>query len=446
MPVFPLPFVSSAARRTNPKDLTAMTTDDPLAPPASGRPADADGLKPVPRIAIQAFCETPEVASVLEEAAADRRMAKAHVKVHQGGVAAALDFYAAAPTPNLLFVETRERREGALRQVDELAGVCDAGTKVVLIGHHNDVALYRDLMRRGVSEYMVAPFDLYDVIREIGEIYLSPDVKPVGRTLAFVGARGGAGSSTVAHNVAFALSRSFEGGVVLADLDLPFGTASLDFNQEPPQTLADALAAGDRVDDVFLDRLLTKCADNLSLLAAPATLDRSFDHDEAAFDPIVDAARTGAPAVVLDLPHLWTGWARRLLATADEVVITAMPDLASLRNAKNLVDQLKLARPNDEAPRLVINQVGLPKRPEIKPADFQKALQLEPAAVIPFDAALFGTATNNGQMIAEINARSPVAQLFETLAARLTGRGIARPGRRSALIPLLARLPRLKAR
>ncbi|SCM78197.1 Response regulator receiver protein [uncultured Pleomorphomonas sp.] len=422
-----------------------MTIDDPFVPTTSGRPADADGLRPVPRIAIQAFCETPEVADVLEQAAADRRMAKAHVKVHQGGVAAALDFYVAAPTPNLLFVETRERREQVLEQVDQLASVCDAGTKVVLIGHHNDVALYRDLMRRGVSEYMVAPFDLYDVIREIGEIYLSPDVKPVGRTIAFIGARGGAGSSTVAHNVAFSLSRGFDGGVVLADLDLPFGTASLDFNQEPPQTLADALAAGDRVDDVFLDRLLSKCADNLSLLAAPATLDRAFDHDEMAFDPILEAARVGAPAVILDLPHLWTGWVRRLLGAADDVVITAMPDLASLRNAKNLIDQLKIARPNDEAPRLVINQVGLPKRPEIKPADFQKALQLDPAAVIPFDAALFGTATNNGQMIAEINARSPIAQMFDALAARLTGRSVARSGRKSALMPLLARLPRLKA-
>ena len=422
-----------------------MTTDDPLVPPTSGRPADADGLKPVPRIAIQAFCETSEVADVLEQAATDRRMAKAHVKVHQGGVAAALDFYTAAPTPNLLFVETRERHERVLEQVDQLATVCDAGTKVILIGHHNDVALYRDLMRRGVSEYMVAPFDLYDVIREIGEIYLSPDVKPVGRTIAFIGARGGAGSSTVAHNVAFALSRSSDGGVVLADLDLPFGTASLDFNQEPPQTLADALAAGDRVDDVFLDRLLSKCADNLSLLAAPASLDRAFDHDEMAFETIVEAARVGAPAVILDLPHLWTAWARRLLGAADEVVITAMPDLASLRNAKNLIDQLKIARPNDEAPRLVINQVGLPKRPEIKPIDFQKALQLEPAAVIPFDAALFGTATNNGQMIAEINARSPIAQIFDTLAARLTGRSVVRNSRKSALMPLLARLPRLKA-
>lgn len=70
-------------------------------------------------------------------------------------------------------------------------------------------------MRRGVSEYIVA-FSLYDVIREIGEIYLSPAIRRWTRTIA--NARGGAGSSTVAHSVAFALSRGFDGGVVLADL------------------------------------------------------------------------------------------------------------------------------------------------------------------------------------------------------------------------------------
>lgn len=94
-------------------------------------------------------------------------------------------------------------------------------------------------------------------------------------------------------------------------------------------------------------------ADNLSLLARPRHLIVP-SADELAFDPILEAARVSAPAIILDLPHLWTAWVRRLLGAADEVVITTMPDLASLRNAKNLIDQLKMARPNDGAPRLVI--------------------------------------------------------------------------------------------
>ncbi|WP_246329236.1 AAA family ATPase [Chthonobacter rhizosphaerae] len=417
-----------------------MQKTDRGMPVAAERIAENVDLRPIPRIAIQAFCETPEVAAALEQAAGDRRMARTHVKIHMGGISAATDFYSTAPTPNLLFVETREKREKALEAVDRLAAVCDAGSKVILIGHTEDVSLYRELLKRGVSDYMVAPFDLFDVIREIGELYLSPSAGPVGRTIAFIGARGGSGSSTIAHNVGFALSRSFDSDVVIGDFDLAWGTAGLDFNQDPPQGIADAVFSPDRIDDVYLDRILAKCADNLSLLAAPATLERTYDFDEGAFTTLIDVMRSGVPAVVADLPHVWSGWVRQTLLVADEVVITAMPDLASLRNTKNLVDQLKLMRPNDLAPRLVINQVGVPKRPEIKPDDFRKALEIELAAVIPFDPALFGAASNNGQMIAEVNAKSPIAETFTDLARRVMGRAPVRKARKTALAPILSRL------
>jgi len=408
----------------------------------TGTPMSDNGidLRPIPRIAIQAFCESPDVAAVLEQASGDRRMAKTHVKIHMGGIAAATDFYASAPTPNLLLVESREKREQVLEQINRLAGVCDPGTKVILIGHTNDVVLYRELLRRGVSDYMVVPFDLYDVIREIGELYLGNESSPVGRTIAFIGAKGGAGSSTVAHNVAFALSRSYEADVVVADLDLAWGTAGLDFNQDPPQTVADAIQAPDRIDDVFLDRILAKCADNLSLLAAPAALERAYDHDEQTFDLLVDVIRGSVPSVVIDLPHQWTSWVRRVLSLVDDVVITATPDLASLRNTKNLVDQLKIMRPNDREAKIVVNQIGVPKRPEIKPDDFRKALGIDLLATVPFDPALFGAAANNGQMIAEINAKSPVAETFVDIARRVMGRAEVRKAKKSALAPLLAKL------
>src|SRR6266571_1670629 len=108
------------------------------------------------------------------------------------------------------------------------------------------------------------------------------------------------------------------------------------------------------------------------------------------------------PCIVLDIPHQWSGWTKRALIAADDILVVAAPDLANLRNTKNLVDLLKAARPNDRAPIYCLNQVGVPKRPEIKPADFAKALEDEPVAVIPFEPQVFGTAANNGQMIAEV--------------------------------------------
>ncbi len=130
----------------------------------------------------------------------------------------------------------------------------------------------------------------------------------------------------------------------------------------------------ERVDEVYLDRLLAQCAEHLSLLAAPSTLDRVYDFDPEAFAEIIDTAQRSAPTLVLDVPHVWNGWTRTTLVRADEVVITATPELANLRNTKNLVDTLKKLRPNDAPPKLILNQAGIPKRPEISPADFAEPL------------------------------------------------------------------------
>jgi pilus assembly protein CpaE len=196
----------------------------------------------------------------------------------------------------------------------------------------------------------------------------------------------------------------------------------------------------ERLDDVFLDRLLARCSDHLSLLAAPATLDRTYDFEESAFVQVIDVAQSGVPAVILDLPHAWTGWMKKTLLAADDVVITVEPDLANLRNAKNLVDLLRQARKNDSPPRLVINKSGIAKRPEIKAEDFASALNVSPLAVIPFDAQLFGTAANNGQMIAEADPKSAVGEHFDAIARAVTGRAEIKRQKRSVLDPLIARL------
>ena len=244
----------------------------------------------------------------------------------------------------------------------------------------------------------------------------------------------------IAHNVGWAIAKAFQSNVVIADLDIAFGTAGLDFNQDPAQGIVDALNAPDRLDDTFLERLLARCSENVSLLASPASLDRTCDYGETVFEGLVEVAQAGVPALVLDVPHLWTAWARRTLVAADEIVLTAEPDLANLRNAKNLMDLLRQLRRSDAPPRLIINKQGVPKRPEIKVADFAAALAIEPIAVIPFDPQLFGTAANNGQMIAEADPKSTAAAAFEQIAQLVTGRAEAKQKKSSALAPLLARL------
>jgi len=400
-------------------------------------------IAPVPRVTIQAFCETPDVAASIEAAGRDRRMQKAQVSVQMGGAPAALATFRDNPTPNVVIIESSDDRERLLVQLDTLAEVCDAGTKVLVIGRVNDVTLYRDLTRRGVSDYLIAPIPVLDFIQSISDLF-NTSAEPLGRTIAVVGAKGGVGASTVAHNLSWAIARKLSTATVIVDLDIAFGTAGLDFNQDPPQGVADAVFSPERLDGNLVDRLLAKCGDNLSLLAASAMLDRTVDLTETAFDQLLDILRTSTPSVILDVPHVWTAWTRRTLIGADDVVIVAAPELASLRNTKNLLDVLRTTRPNDRKPKIVLNQTGLPKRPEIPPAEFAKALETELSAVVPFDAQLFGTAANNGQMVAEVQPSGKVNEIFVDLAASLTGRSEPRRSR-SILQPIIAKFIGRKA-
>ena len=407
--------------------------------------ADAEHIAPAPRVSAQAFCETVETAASVQAAGEDRRLAKVHLQVKMGGIAAAVEAYRNAPTSNVIIIESENPGADLMGGLDALADVCDAGTRVLVIGHHNDVLLYRELLRRGISDYLISPVGVLDVVRSVCGLFSAPDAKPVGRVIAVIGSKGGVGASTIAHNVSFSIARDLELDTVVGDLDLGFGTAGLDFNQDPPQGIADAVFSPDRIDTAFIDRLLSKCTDQLSLLAAPATLDRVYDFASEAFDSIYDSLRASVPCTVLDVPHQWAGWTKHTLIAADDVLVVAAPDLANLRNTKNLLDLLRAARPNDRRPCYCLNQVGIPKRPEISPADFAKAIESEPVAVIPFDPQTFGTAANNGQMIAELSSSHRAADSFRQLAQLLTGRPETKKGRAGLLSPLIERLMKRSA-
>ena len=413
-------FSDGTASLTGPE----FTSD--AAPVAPVAPADTQSMmsqpRPVPRISIDCFCDGPDTGATVQRAAEDRRLSRTHTTVYMGGVTAAIDHYDSRATPNLIVVETRGDTSNLLVHLAKLAERCDANTKVIVIGAVNDITLYRDLMREGVSDYLIAPMSPLQFIESVSSLYVDPDAAPIGKVIVFAGTKGGAGSSTVAHNVGWLIAEEIQDDVTIVDFDIAFGTAGLDFNQEPAQGVADALVAPERLDDVLLERLLVKCTDHLNVLTAPAMLDKDTDLDPSAFEAVLDVVRQSCPVVIVDLPHVWSAWAKQVLVAADEVVLVTTPDLAGLRNTKNLADLLVLARPNDNPPNIVLNQCGLPKRPEIPAKDFAEAIGRSVAAAVPFDATLFGTASNNGQMLGELKSDAKPTEEMRDLAQLLTGR------------------------
>lgn len=396
-------------------------SQNPLMPTAAPvlDPLTDGGERALPRIAIHAFCERNETAGAVQAMSGDWRMSRANLKVYMGGLLAAAEYYKNESTPSLVMVESALQGPQLFEQLEQLAAVVDEGTKVVLIGASNDIRLYRELMEKGLSDYIVPPFHPISFIRAIGELYADPDKPFVGRIVAFFGAKGGVGSSTLSHNVAWALSAKMDQETALIDLDSSWGTTGLDFNYDSTQGLEEALAETDRLDEALLDKIMVRHTEKLTILPASSSLGAPAPNDSEAYAKLIDGVRSLSPLTIVDMPHIWSEWSSDILVRAEDVVITATPDLANLRNTKNLVDFLKAARPNDNLPLLVLNKTGVPKTAEIPVKDFAAAVGLDPALVLAYEPVAYTEASNDGKMLCDISATSSAFDGILYLAARL---------------------------
>jgi pilus assembly protein CpaE len=396
-----------------------------------------------PRVHI--FCEDAGTAAVAARSIEHRRLSGHDFTRRMGGVHAARATYVNEPSPDLLVVESLLDASGILADMDTLAEVCDPGTKVLVIGHLNDVLLYRELLRRHISDYLVAPVEPGQLAEAIAAALTSDAPEVAGRVIVFLGAKGGCGSSTVCHNTGWLLAEEMKADTVIADFDLAFGTLGLDFNQDGNHGLAEALATSYKLDGEMLGGLLARCSDQLGLLTASYMLDTDPEVRPEDALRLVELLSRTVPFTLLDLPTEWRTSTRALIEQADDVVITAEPDLGNLRNAKNLIDTARGLRATAKPPVLVMNKTGLPRRPEISIRDFANAVDLEPSVSVGFDAQLFGTAANNGLMIGECAPKSRHLESFRQLAQLLGGKRPATAKGRGMLAPLMERLGRKRA-
>lgn len=381
------------------------------------------GEKALPSVSIEAFCDRPDTAGAIDATKRDWRMKRANLSVYMGGLSAAIEYYHKENTPNLIIIESGMRGPELFAQLEQLAALCDSGTKVVVVGAVNDIRLYRQLIDQGVSDYLVPPLNPLGVIHSLADLFNDPEKPFTGRVAAFFGAKGGVGSSTLAHNIAWCLSENIGQQTALVDLDMSWGTTGLDFAYDNSQGLEEALAEPERLDETLLDRIMLRHTANLSILPAAGSLGSPPVMTPEAYEAVVDVVRTVSPMTILDMPHYWAPWTSRILVGCDDVVITAAPDLANLRNTKNLIDYLREKRPNDADPILILNRTGTTKTNEISVKEFGAAVGLDPAVALAFDPEIYTQASNDGKMLTDIKAASGHVTGFEMIASRLkTGR------------------------
>ncbi len=371
------------------------------------------------RINIGAFVLSPELGSLVESLKGDRLFLRSTIAVHEGGTKGAVEHLGANPTPELLIVETTAKDDNLFAELGALADVCAPGTRVILVGAENDVNLFKTLIDQGISQYFVGVPNEEDLKAAVMAAFVDKHQSEKSRVIAVAGIRGGVGSSVVAHNVAVGLANISKDDVIIVDLDIQYGTAALNFNIQPQNTIVDALAQSSSLDEVLLTRFLEKCTENVSVLSSPGSLGTGMEISMANLEPVLGLVKQMASYVVIDLPHVWNNWVQDVLVDSDEAILVGTPDLYNLRDGKNIVEFLSPHRGVDAPINLVLNRTGQIKKGEIKDKEFRDVLAITPCASIPYDPDTFSTAMNSGE---PLSSRSKAASTISDIAKLVSGK------------------------
>lgn len=307
--------------------------------------------------------------------------------VHQGDIGSATDYLKNHPSPVLLLVELPSASEANV-MLDALADVCDPETAVITVGDINEYSFYCWLTDIGIANYLLKPLT-QEMVESACHKAMNPGAsgggreKPPARVVAVLGTRGGVGATTIALNLGGIIASSTKKHIALVDVDPHLGTIALSLDIEPSRSLRDALERPDRIDSLFIERVMNKPLPNLSILSAEESLQDYIKIHEQAGELLLKELREKFDYVILDVPRQLNHYARQCLQKADFVVMVTEMTLLSLRDALRMGDFLRESCQMNP-PIVVANKAGHAGKHEMKAADFEKGINNTVAYSIPY--------------------------------------------------------------
>ena len=381
-------------------------------------------VEPVLRIAAGRLPVIAFVDAQTEQLLQDAAVLPGRNQVIRGGIDKAIEYLSEQRSPNLLLVDI-SGIELPLSKVQMLADVCEPGTNVIAIGDRNDVALYRDLQDAGVGNYLVKPLTRELLTRALapkttngsggGDMGRAP--MKLGKMVAFIGARGGVGSTTLAANLAWHLANRQSRRVALVDLDIQHGDCTLLFNVPTTPGLRDALANPLRLDPLLLERIMTQHGERLFMLGGEEPIDEHVQFTPSAVDMLFTVLRGAFHYVIADVPRIPVPAYRRALEIADRRIIVVDQTMRSMRDAVRLKRML-----GDDADRsiFVVNRVGEAGNHGLGLKEIGDTLQAKPTSIVPFLPSLVTPAAHHATIAA--NKRGKFANGIGELALEISGR------------------------
>jgi pilus assembly protein CpaE len=352
--------------------------------------------------------------------------------IAEGGISAALK-QVELGTPRILLVDVATTST-PVQDVAALAAIMEPGTKLIVIGGTNDVALFRDLLGVGASDYLVKPIDvqhLHAALTEGAGTKSGQAPAKLGRIAAVIGARGGIGSTTIAVNTAYILSHERKQKTALVDLDLHFGTAALALDVEPGRGLRDALEKPGRIDSLFLERAMAKIGERLFVLGCEEPLRERPSVDPSALETVIGELRQNFSWVLLDMPRWFVATQPHALAGITDIVLVCDQSLAGIRDTMRLLDLIKESAPQAQLKLVAGSPDGA--KPKISRADFEKSIGRKIDYEIPFEAKTAAAGANAGKPLSAVARSGKLVKALRQIAADLGGAEDKKPAGKSIL-------------
>tara|TARA_R110002095_G_scaffold90802_1_gene79189 strand:+ start:8878 stop:10125 length:1248 start_codon:yes stop_codon:yes gene_type:complete len=347
-----------------------------------------DTLLPEARLFV--FSKDKDTLVSTSELQKDWRFARVDIKAEAGDVKAAIETFKTQPSPDLLIIQTDEINDQFTDDLGELSNYCEEGTSAIIIGPVNDVYLYRELINMGVSDYLVRPIKPNVLKEVVAKALISQLGVSDSRLIAFIGAKGGVGTSSLVQIAALTAAKTLEHKTLLMDGAGGWSSLSVGLGFDPSATLHEVARAVETDNEDALKRMLFEYSDKLMLLAsgADAMLDPSIASTQ--YEAILDNLMVKYPVVFVDLSGADPALKKTVISRAHKTIVVTTPTVTSLRFSRSLIKEVSEVRGGDsDDVSLVVNMEGVSKANEVDQAAIAEALDIKPALSIAYMPALF---------------------------------------------------------
>jgi pilus assembly protein CpaE len=332
--------------------------------------------------------------------------------------------------PDLVVVDIRSDASSGMAAIERLRA-SSGSLAIFVIAMAADPELILQAMRAGANEYF--PWSAIDGSQGTETFHgavrrsatrreaASASAKPPCVTHAFLGAKGGAGTTTVAVNCGVELARLTKRPTIVVDLKACLGEVALFLGARPRFTVLDAIENLHRLDKDFLKELVAKHKSGLDILAGSEQFDRPNSQDATALEELLRVLTKTYDYVVIDGGNVINPCVASALYAADTIFLVANPDVPSIRNAQRLVERMRQLGAGSERIKILLNRVS--GEHLIAPKQIETALGYGIHHQFSSDYRTVSTALNSGVPLAMTNSSELAAQ-FDSFTRHLVGMAV----------------------